>query len=227
MKKHQFTLVIAFTIGFLANCYAQHGHYNIKNGFAIGGGITQFNIITDNFEIEQGRGWLVHATATVDLTPKSFNVSYGMQLSENSIVLNGLESTTGTNFKPIEYKIFTAQLAYLWHFKFNKNPHFTLDIGPMLQYNSDLELSDKEQEDYIISAFGTASAKEVKDINNVNFNGAVGVTAGYSFFKIRLQYMYGFTNILGRLNDAEFNKTLKKQFKGNQSMLALTGMITF
>ena len=39
--------------------------------------------------------------------------------------------------------------------------------------------------------------------------------------------MYGITNILGSLNKTDFAKAEAKQFKGNQSMLALTAMISF
>ena len=58
-------------------------------------------------------------------------------------------------------------------------------------------------------------------------NGVVGLTAGFENFKVRGQYIYGFTNILNDLNDAQFSQNLEKKFKGNQSMLALELLITF
>ena len=70
-------------------------------------------------------------------------------------------------------------------------------------------------------------ASDITNISNFNINGAVGVTAGFKFIKLRAHYIYGFTNILGALNDSDFNQVLGRDFKGNQSMFAFTGMLTF
>ncbi|WP_397364167.1 hypothetical protein [Olleya sp. R77988] len=227
MKKLQYALLVALTIGFVTKNFSQHTRYKIQNGFALGGGITQFDIITDNFETQKGDGWMGHMSATVDIPQKWYNISYGMQLSENTMSLNGLTSSLSSTIEPVEYKIFAAQVAFLWHAKPFGSSHFTIDFGPMLQYNSDLELNDDTQEDFILTDLDTVLAKDVKELNNFNVNGVVGATLGFGHFKVKAQYIYGFTNILGALNDAEFNQTLNKQFKGNQSMLAFTAMITF
>ncbi|QXP60636.1 hypothetical protein [Olleya sp. HaHaR_3_96] len=227
MKKLQFILLVALTIGFVTKNFAQHASYEIKNGFALGGGITQFDIITDNFDTKKGAGWIANMTATVDIPHKWFNVSYGMQLSENTISTTGFDFPLAITTEDVEYKIFTAQIQFLWHAKPFKTSNFTIDFGPMLQYNSDLELSDDQQEDFILADFDTVFAKEVKDLTNFNVNGTIGATLGIGFFKVRAQYIYGFTNILGALNDSDFNQTLGRDFKGHQSMFAFTGMITF
>ncbi len=235
MKKSQFILLVAITIGFVTKNFSQHTRYSIKNGFAIGGGVTQFDIITDNFQTQNGDGWMGHMSATVDIPNKWYNVSYGMQLSENTFTVNGLNNsltsgadpTLASSFSPIEYKVFAAQVVFLWHAKPFRAPYFTIDFGPMLQYNSDLDLSNKTQEDQLIADFENVAAKDFEDLNNVNFNGVIGATLGFEFIKVKAQYIYGFTNILGALNDATFNETLNKKFEGNQSMFALTGLITF
>jgi len=70
--------------------------------------------------------------------------------------------------------------------------------------------------------------KDITDISRFNINGAVGLSAGFGRFFLRGQYIYGFTNILGRLNDKNLNignNTAK--FKGNQSMLTLTVLLIF
>ncbi|RAJ17871.1 hypothetical protein [Olleya aquimaris] len=227
MKKLQFIVLVALTLGFVTKNFSQHGNYTIQNGFALGGGITQFDIITDNFKTTKGDGWIGHMSATVDIPQKWYNISYGMQLSENTLSLNGLASSTSSTFQPIDYKVFAVQVAFLWHAKPFRTPHFTIDFGPMVQYNSDLELSNDNQEDFIITDLDTVLAKDVKELNNFNVNGAVGATLGFGHFKVKAQYIYGFTNILGAFNDSDFNQTLNRQFKGNQSMLAFSAMITF
>lgn len=228
MKKIQFILLVAITSCFVTKSIAQHKNYDIKNGFAIGGGVTQFDIITDNFETTKGEGWIGGMSATVMLPHKGFGVSYGMQLSENTIGVAGYTSLTDLTVKEIDYKVFTAQIAFLWHLKVIQD-YVTFDIGPMLQYNSDLELKDDAQETLLIKGYNNLTANDISEISNINFNAAVGLTAGFSHFKIRAQYIYGLTNTLNKLNSND-NLDLSgndKKFKGNQSMLALTAMITF
>ena len=165
-------------------------------------------------------------SATVDIPHKWYNVSYGMQLSENRMSVNGFASALSSNFEPIDYKILTAQVAFLMHAKL-AGPYLTLDFGPVLQYNSDLEFDDEGKEEWIIAEFDSLLAKDFVDITNFNVNGAVGLTAGFENFKVRGQYIYGFTNILGDLNDSEAATFTNKKFKGNQSMLTIALLITF
>ncbi len=226
MKKFKLYLLVAICSLFVTFSFAQRSSYNIKNGFALGGGLTQFDIITDNFETKSNTGWLAHMSATVDIPHKWYNVSYGMQLSENRMSVNGFASALSSNFEPIDYKILTAQVAFLIHAKL-AGPYLTLDFGPVLQYNSDLEFDDDGQEEWFVAEFDSLLAKDFVDITNFNVNGAVGLTAGFENFKIRGQYIYGFTNILGDLNDSEAATFTNKKFKGNQSMLTIALLITF
>lgn len=225
MKKIQFTLLVVLTMGFVTNSFAQN--YQIKNGFGLSGGITQFDIITDNFSTTKGDGWLGGMSATVSLPHRWYGVSYGMQLSENKIGISGRTSNVDATSQELEYKLFTAQLAFLFHIKIIDD-FFTLDAGPVLQYNSKLELTDESQENYMISGYENLKASDISEISNVNFNGAIGLSAGFSHFRIKAQYIYGFTNILNKLNDQDFAlETNKTKFKGTQSMVAITAMITF
>ncbi len=225
MKKIQFTLLVVLTMGFVTNSLAQN--YQIKNGFGLSGGITQFDIITDNFATTKGDGWLGGMSATVSLPHRWYGVSYGMQLSENKISISGRTSNTDLTSQELEYKLFTAQLAFLFHIKI-VDDFFTLDAGPVLQYNSKLELTDESQEQYMVSGYESLSATDISDISNVNFNGAIGLSAGLSHFRVKAQYIYGFTNILNKLNDQDFDlETNTSKFKGTQSMFAITAMITF
>ena len=227
MQKRQLILLVALSICFVTVTFSQHGTYRIQNGFGIYGGITQYDIITDNFTTKKGNGWQAGASATVDIPHKWYNVSYTIQLSENNvgiatkpIALNPLEEF-------VDYKIFTAQVALMMHVKLVQS-FLTIDVGPMIQYNSDMEMKDKAYENYVISSYDNLLAKDVKDITNFNINGAVGVSAGYAFFRLKAQYIYGFTNMLNKLNDSNLDLTGNdKKIKGNQSMLAFTAMITF
>ncbi len=230
MKNKSLLLLVVITLCFVTISSAQRqrakGTVNIINGIAIGGGITKYDILTNDFDFKNSDGWIFGMSATVELPHKAYNLSYGMQLSENSLSLATKPDIFFPEVSEVEYKIFTAQLALLWHFKLGTD-YLTFDIGPMLQYNSDFELDDRALKPLLLDGFKAATTEDITNINNFNFNGAVGFTAGVSHFKLRAQYIYGFINTLGRLNKKSFADVEEKEFKGNQSMLALTAMISF
>ena len=90
----------------------QHKRYAIKNGIGILGGITQFDITTDNFVTKSGSGFIGGLTATVDIPHKWYTVSYGMQLSENSIEISGRQTAGIATEEMLEYKLMTVQVAF-------------------------------------------------------------------------------------------------------------------
>lgn len=226
MKKTKHFLLVAICALFVTIGYAQHQTYKIKNGIGLQGGITQFDILTDNFKTKSNSGFIGGLTASVDLPHRWYNVSYNIQLSENSIDI--LAETPATSMEEyIEYKMLTAQISFLFHIKLISN-NLTLDVGPMLQYNSELELKDDSMEGYLITGHDFLFTEDITKISQFNANGAVGLSGGFGSFLLRAQYVYGFTNILGKLNDQDFNEDSNNdKFKGNQSLLALTVIVTF
>ena len=225
-------VLVAFTISFVTLSNAQHRRYTIKNGFALGGGITQFDINTNNFNTTAGNGWLISSSATGDLPNKWYNISYGLQISSNSIEFSGYETDIDlVGDKQVEYDIMAVQLALLFHVKAVPNL-LTIDVGPMIQYNGKLDLSSNNEENlYVYLNNGNSVlAKEIEEISQINANGAIGATIGLGAFKFRAQYIYGFTNILNKLNDnvTEIGPhSGNSDFKGNQSMLNFMALITF
>lgn len=227
MQKKQLIVLVALCIGFVTMSYGQMNRYQIKNGFGIYGGITQYDILTDNFTTKKGNGWQAGASATVDIPHKWYNVSYIIQLSENNVGIAAKPLLVSPMDEFVDYKIFTAQIALLLHVKIIQS-FLTVDVGPMIQYNSDMEIKDKAYENYIVNSYTNLMAKDLRDISNFNVDGAIGASAGFGFFKLKAQYIYGFTNMLAKLNDSNLDLTGNdKKIKGNQSMLALTAMITF
>jgi len=227
MKIKQITLLVALTIYFVTTCHSQHRTYAITNGFGIMGGVTQFNIETDNFITIKGDGYMGGMIAVVDIPHKWYNISYGMQLAENYLDISGRATANGQGSEMIEYKVFTAQVALLMHIK-PINNYLTIDLGPMFQYNGKLDIKDKTQENYFINNYDNLYAKDITNISQFNFNGAVGASAGLKNFKLKAQYIYGFTNIFKKLNRQNINTSgADTDFKGNQSMLAFTAMFIF
>lgn len=219
-------LLVAFAVCFVTSIHAQHKNFAIKNGIAIQGGITQFDIDTDNFMTKKGNGFIGGMAATVDLPHKWYTVSYGMLLSENNLEISGRMIGDVEGNEMIEYKMMTVQVGFLFHAKVFDGI-LTLDLGPQLQYNAKLELKDSSNETYFINGYDALTAKDITEISQFNANGVVGVSAGIGAFKIRAQYGYGLTNILNKLNNSNLNTTGgSSKFKGNQQLLSLTAMIT-
>ncbi|OUS02377.1 hypothetical protein A9Q86_03790 [Flavobacteriales bacterium 33_180_T64] len=227
MQNKHLILLVVLCIGFVTTSVAQHTRYAIKNGIGIQGGLTQFDIMTDNFDTVKGDGWLAGLSATVDLPHKWYTVSYSIQMSENTIGILARPASVSPLLEEVDYKIFTAQVAFLFHAKVIQD-YVTIDFGPMIQYNSELELKDEDQESYFLNNYNNLLASDITEISPFNVNGAVGATLGFKGFKLRAQYIYGFTNILNKLNNQDLDvDTNTEKFKGNQAMLAFTAMIVF
>ena len=226
MQKHKYILLVAFIVGFVTLSHSQHRRYAIKNGIGIQGGITQFDIITDNFETTASSGWIGGLNATVDLPHKWYTVSYSMLLSENNLEISGRMTDDVAGNEALEYKLMTVQVGFTFHTKIISD-NLTIDVGPQLQYNGKMDLTNSTQESFYVNGYDNVLATDISEISQFNLNGMIGASAGFGAFKVRAQYIYGFTNMLNKLNDAEFAKGLSTKFKGNQSMIAVTAMLSF
>ena len=105
--------------------------------------------------------------------------------------------------------------------------YLTIDAGPMIQYNSQLDIDDDSKENYILEGYTDLTLDAIKDISQLNINGAIGVSAGVEKFRVRAQYIYGFTNIFNNLNRSNLTSGNDTDFKGNQNMLVFSAMINF
>lgn len=225
MKNTKHVLLLTICIFFVTMSYAQRKNYIIQNGIGLQGGVTQFDILTDNFETKVNSGFTGGLSASVDIPHRWYNVSYNIQLSQNHVDIKAAQLGSTTE-EFVEYKMFTANMSFLFHIKLISN-NLTFDVGPMLQYNSELELKDKTKEGYIINGYSNLRTEDLREISKFNVNGAVGLSLGVRRLLLRAQYVYGLTNILGKLNKQDLDIGTNGKFKGHQSLIALTAMITF
>ena len=190
----------------------------------VGGGLSYFDMISDNFETERGSGWLISAGIGAHLPHKWYDISYNIQLTKNNFEITGRETSMATDTTPIEYDIFAAQAGLVFHINIIGG-NFTIDLGPQLQYNSDLEVSSSQAEDYFITGHDNLRAEDITNINNFNLNGMGGVTVGFGNFKVRAQYIYGLLNSFDKLSDLDtFGSS---DFKGNPTFMTLAAFIAF
>jgi heterodisulfide reductase subunit A-like polyferredoxin len=149
-----------------------------------------------------------------------------MLLSENNLEISGRMTDDVVGNEALEYKLMTVQVGFTFHTKIISD-NLTIDVGPQLQYNGKMDLTNSTQESFYVNGYDNVLATDISEISQFNVNGMIGASAGFGAFKVRAQYIYGFTNMLNKLNDAEFAKGLNTKFKGNQSMIAVTAMLTF
>lgn len=224
MKKSTYTLLVSFCILFVTTLNAQHRRVAITNGIGIQGGVTQYDIISDNLVTKKGNGWLGGMAATVDLPNKWYNISYNIQLSENNLEIAATAPLSSAE-EYLQYNILMAQISLVGHVKLI-GPYFTLDAGPMIQYSGELQLKDENKGNFSLSGDNSLTADELSDISKFNLNGTIGLSAGFGSIKLRCQYIYGLTNMLNKVNSSN-NLSGQDKLKGNQSLLAFTAMLTF
>lgn len=227
MKNNRIYLLVVVSLFFVTKSFSQKGNYDIVNGFGIFGGITKVNLSTDNFVTSPGDGFIVGLSATVDIPHKFYNMSFGMHISESTISVLGRPTSSSLSNQFIDYKLFAAQLALMGHIKL-AGPYITLDLGPMLQYNSPLEIEDKTEANYFINNYDNLQADAISNISQFNINGAFGLTAGFKFIKLRAHYIYSATNILKKLESQSLDTSGgDSRFKGNLSMFVFGAMLSF
>ncbi|KAB1066770.1 outer membrane beta-barrel protein [Tamlana haliotis] len=227
MKYKSFLLLVVTILCFVTKSFSQKGQYQIRNGFGISGGMSQYDINTDNFKTKAATGFLGGLRASVDLPHKWYNLSYGMQFSENQIEISGRPDQFSLEEDYIKYKLLAVSLDLSLHVKLIKN-YLMIDIGPMLQFNGPLEFKDEDQEGYFINNYDHLTAKDITKLSKFHMNGVVGASVGVRNFMLKGQYIYGFTNILNKLNKEKVdNSGGKSKFEGHQQMLTLSAIVTF
>lgn len=211
MKKIHFALLILSIVS-LTKISAQH-NYDSYNRFGITANITQFNIITDNFNTSAETGFL-GGFQTRGSFYNNFDLVLGLNITSNKIGVEVINPTT-TNIEDAEYDLLAAQLNVMLSYKI-LGEHLTIEAGPILMYNEKMALSDEAQKNYAINGLTSVTAEDIQDITKLNFNAGVGLTGGFEQFRLTVQYQYGINNILNKLNDKNLGNT---DFKGHLSML--------
>ncbi len=194
-------------------------NYNDYNFLGIQGGITLFDIQTDDLVTEQGTGFIAGFT-TRGAFRNDFDLIYGISFQSSSV---GVEGSNLLETQNIGYTIQGAQINFLGSYNIVPK-HLSIEFGPIFDINGKMKLDRDEYEDYILTGYNTLTAKDIQEISRFNVRLAGGLTVGLEHFRVSAQYQYGVTNILGKLNDRGLEN---EDFKGNSSTIVVMGVIYF
>ena len=212
--------LVIFSLFFFQQTFAQR-NYDGYNFLVVQGGITFFDIQTDDLVTQQQEGFVAGFTSRGAFR-NNFDLIYGISFQSASVGVQGMDPL-GTDTQNINYTIQGAQINFLGSYNIVKK-HLSIEFGPVFDINGKMKLDQDEYEDYILTGYNTLTAKNIQEISRLNVRLAGGITAGLEHFRISAQYQYGITNMLGKLNDENLEND---DFKGNSSTIILMGVIYF
>lgn len=205
---------------FFQKNYAQR-NYNDYNFLGIQGGVTLFDIQTNDLVTKQHSGFTAGFT-TRGAFRNNFDLVYGISFQSASVDVEG-SSSAGTDTQNISYTVQGAQINFLGSYNIIVK-HLSLELGPVFNINGKLKLDNDKFKDYVLTGYETLSAEDIQDISKFNVHLAGGITAGLEHFRVHAQYQYGVTNMLGKLNDKDLENN---NFKGNSSTIIVGAVIYF
>lgn len=213
-------IFVSFFLFFFQQTFAQR-NFEGYNFLGIQGGITFFDILTDDFKTMQKEGFTAGLT-TRGAFRNNFDLIYGISFQSATIGIEG-QSPLGGSPQEIDYTIQGVQLNFLGSYNIIVK-HLSLEFGPILGINGKMKLDDDNFQNHVLTGYDSLTAKDIQDISRFHVRLAGGLTAGLEHFRIGAQYQYGLTNMFARLNDKGLES---EDFKGHSSTIVLSGVIYF
>lgn len=215
----KFFFFVTFSI-IIVNQSMSQRNYDEYNRLGFTGGITFFDITTSDLKTKQGQSFMGGFTTRGSFR-NNFDLIYGIGFYGTKVEILGRDGTAPLQTQYINYTINSVQINFLGSYNIIKH-HLSLEFGPVLNVNSKLKLDSDQFEDYVLDGYTFLKAKEIQDIGPINFHLLGGLTAGLESFRASVQYQYGVTNMLNKLNDKNIEYT---DFKGNSATIILSVVI--
>lgn len=210
---------IALTLLFSLLCYSllsAQRNYNEFNLIGISGGLTMYNINTDNFNTKQGSSIMGGIQMRGNFY-NNFDMLYGISFFDTTFGMAVRETPATTKINYIDLNTQSVQISVLMGYKIIRE-HLSIEAGPVLNVNGKFKAKNSGYEDYYIDGYSSLTPNDIGDISKVNFHLAAGITAGLRNFRVFAQYQYGVTNTLNKLNDQDIDDT---EFKGHSSLITV------
>jgi hypothetical protein len=208
-------LALLFSFGLLTIAHAQYG-YRDGNRIGLSAGITQLGLSTSNFTTKPSSGWMGGLSVRGNYY-NNFSMIFGMQFTESHFTIASKTPTFQNRETP--FKVMGAQIRLLLSYNLVKD-HVSLDFGPVLQVNDKLKIKTTDENN---SLSGTnLVAQDILDVNKVNGNLYLGISAGNKRVRAVAFYQYGVNNFLNQLNknQALVTQNFGKKFDGHLGLLS-------
>ena len=215
--------IIFVTLAFLfAQQALSQRNFDHYNRLGLTAGYTLFDISTSDLTTKQSGGFMLGFT-TRGAFRNNFDLIYGLNFLNTKVEVLGRNPISFTDTQYIEYTIPTVQINFLGSYNIIKH-HLTLEFGPVLNVNGKMKVDSERYEDYILDGYERLKATDIENISPVSFLVAGGISGGLESFRASVQYQYGVTNMLGKLNDRDLENT---DFKGNSNTIIFALVVYF
>ncbi len=210
---------VTFSTIIFCQSYSQR-NYDGYNRIGLTGGLTLFDIITSDLNTKQGQGFMAGFTSRGSFR-NNIDLVYGIAFYGTQVEVFGRKEESPSQTQYINYTISSAQITFLASYNIVKK-HLSLEFGPVVNINSKMKINNDKFEDYILDGYNFLKAKDIEDISMFNFHLEGGLTTGTESFRASVQYQYGITNMLNKLNDQDLEYS---DFKGNSSTIIIALLI--
>mgnify|MGYP000676627574 CR=1 FL=1 len=217
--KNLFFVTIAFL--FVQQAFSQR-NYNHYNRIGITAGYTLFDISTSDLTTKQAGGFMLGFT-TRGAFRNNFDLIYGLNFYNTKVEVLGRNPISFTDTEYIDYTVQAVQINFLGSYNIIKH-HLSLEFGPILNINGKMKVDSEKFEDYILDGYDNLIATDIEDISPFNFLVTGGITGGFQSFRASVQYQYGVSNMLNKLNEKDLENT---DFKGNSTTIILALVVYF
>lgn len=219
-------LFVTFFVGMSLHVFSQRVREEYSY-MGIYGGYSLFDITTDQFNTEQGGGFVAGFLTRGDWYNR-FYMEYGVNFFQSNLGISGHEAGSPNATQFIDHTISGVQLRLQGGYHIIRH-HLGIEFAPILSINGKMKPKSETYNPYIVDGYDNVTVEEISDISRVNFRLAGGITAGSKHFRANVQYQYGVTNILNKLNDEEALSSEKPGggFKGNTSTILFGLYILF
>ncbi len=212
---------VTLTFLFVQQAFSQR-NYDHYNRLGVNAGYTLFDISTSDLTTKQAGGFMLGFTTRGSFR-NNFDLIYGLNFHNTKVEVFGRNPISFTDTQYIEYTIQSVQINFLGSYNIIKH-HLSLEFGPILNVNGKMKVDSERYEDYILDGYDTLKATDIENISPINFLVAGGISGGLESFRASVQYQYGVTNMLNKLNDKDLENT---DFKGNSSNIIFALVVYF
>jgi len=219
---------VLFVTIFILNIWGANAqrNYNDYNKIGLSAGYLMANIQTDDLPVSSGEGFMF-GFETRGSFSRYVDFIFGLTYYDAAIDLetsgSNLPLQNSSNIEQTTMKLSSVQLQFLASLNIIRH-HLSIELGPAVAIQGKFKPQTEADETNFVAGFNALTVNDLREVSTIDFRGVASITAGFEPLRISLMYVYGFTNALANLQEAN---TVTSDFSGNTSYLAVRGIFYF